>query len=73
LAGEHNDTSLQQSVHYRNSAGREFDSTIGDILMHVAMHGSYHRGQIAREMRSAGREPVYTDYIGYARRSQGLR
>jgi uncharacterized damage-inducible protein DinB len=69
LAGLDEDA-LQRVVHYRNSAGREFDNTVGDILTHVAMHGSYHRGQIAREMRRAGREPVYTDYIGYARRDQ---
>ena len=61
------DDSRQQRVPYRNSAGNEFDNTVGEILTHVAMHGHYHRGQIARTMRAAGREPVYTDYIGYVR------
>jgi len=61
------DDSRQQRVHYRNSAGNEFDNTVGEILTHVAMHGHYHRGQLARTMRAAGREPVYTDYIGYVR------
>ena len=58
---------LASSVHYRNSAGREFDSTIEDILLHVCMHGSYHRGQIARAMRQGGAVPAPTDYIGYIR------
>ena len=58
---------LDTMVHYRNSAGREFDSTIEDILLHVWMHGSYHRGQIARAMRQAGAVPAPTDYIGYSR------
>jgi uncharacterized damage-inducible protein DinB len=58
---------LARSIHYRNSAGREFDSTIEDILLHVCLHGSYHRGQIARAMRQGGAVPAPTDYIGYIR------
>jgi uncharacterized damage-inducible protein DinB len=58
---------LTTTIHYRNSAGREFDSTIEDILLHVCLHGSYHRGQIARTMRQGGVVPAPTDYIGYIR------
>ncbi len=61
---------LNRIVRYRNSAGREFDNTVRDILVHVALHGHYHRGQIATRMRAAGRTPLYTDYIGWARRDQ---
>jgi uncharacterized damage-inducible protein DinB len=64
------DDSREQRVHYRNSAGNAFDNAVGDILTHVAMHGHYHRGQIARVMRAAGREPVYTDYIGFVRKGR---
>jgi len=38
-------------------------STVGDILTHVAMHGAYHRAQIAAAVRESGREPAYTDFI----------
>jgi len=38
--------SLLRGVTYVNSAGREFTSSIEDILLHVALHGSYHRGQM---------------------------
>ncbi len=61
---------LGRVVHYRNTAGREFDNTVRDILTHVALHGHYHRGQIATRMRASGRTPVYTDYIGWARLDQ---
>lgn len=61
---------LGRLVDYRNSAGREFRSRVSDIVTHVAMHGSYHRGQIARRLRSVGREPPYTDFIQYTRRDQ---
>jgi uncharacterized damage-inducible protein DinB len=64
------DDSRAQRVHYRNSAGNEFDNTVHDILTHVVMHGHYHRGQIARVMRAAGREPVYTDFIGFVRKGR---
>lgn len=60
-------------VRYRNSAGNAFETPVGEILTHVALHSQYHRGQIARTMRASGREPVYTDYVGYARREQGER
>jgi len=61
---------LGRRVAYRNSAGRDFQSRVSDIVLHVAMHGSYHRGQIARQLRAAGREPPYTDFIQYTRRNQ---
>ena len=64
------DDTREQIVHYRNSAGNEFDNTVRDILTHVALHANYHRGQIARAMRAAGREPVYTDYIGFVRKGR---
>ena len=58
---------LQQNVVYVNSRGDQFESTIEDILLHVALHGSYHRGQLARAVRQNGGTPAGTDYIGYIR------
>jgi len=64
------DDSLARSITYRNSAGRTYENTLADIVIHTAVHGEHHRGQIARLLRAAGREPPYTDYIQYARRDQ---
>jgi len=58
---------LERSITYRNSAGDEFTSTIEDMLTQVAMHGAYHRGQIAASIRAAGDVPSPTDYIAFAR------
>ena len=69
LLARPDDTRLQR-VPYRNSAGNAFDNDVESILTHVAMHGHYHRGQIARSLRAAGREPVYTDYIGFVRKGR---
>lgn len=54
-------------VDYRNSTGREFRNRIADILVHVAMHGSYHRGQIALLARQGGGTPAVTEYIAFMR------
>ena len=69
LLARPDDTRLRR-VRYRNSAGNDFENDVASILTHVAMHGHYHRGQIARAMRAAGREPVYTDYIGFVRKGR---
>ena len=59
---------LEAPVSYQNSAGREFANRPVDILMHVIVHGGYHRGQIAQSVRRAGGEPINTDYITHLRR-----
>jgi len=61
---------LLRVVAYRNSAGRDFRNTVGEIVTHVTLHGTYHRGQIARIIRASGGEPPYTDYIQFMRRDQ---
>ncbi len=59
--------SLAKEIAYRNSAGASFVSTLEDILSHVALHGSYHRGQVAASLRSVGEVPTPTDFIVFAR------
>jgi len=54
---------LDQPTTYLSSKGESWTSTCGDILTHVLLHSSYHRGQIATELRAAGLTPAYTDYI----------
>jgi len=54
---------LERSVAYRNSKGEPWTSMVGDVLTHVVAHSAYHRGQVASELRAAGFEPAYTDFI----------
>jgi uncharacterized damage-inducible protein DinB len=58
---------VAREVAYVNSAGEAFRTAIGDILTHVAMHGSYHRGQVALRMRRDGGVPAPTDFIAFVR------
>ncbi len=66
LAGLSKDD-LEKRVEYRNQTGLRFSTSVGDILLHVATHGAYHRGQVARDLREAGLTPVNTDFITYIR------
>jgi uncharacterized damage-inducible protein DinB len=61
---------LEQTVTYKNSKGEAWTSKVQDVLTHVFMHSTYHRGQIAAEIRQAGHAPAYTDFIHGVR--QGL-
>jgi len=58
---------LSREVEYRNSAGDGFRTRIADILLQVATHGSYHRGQVAMLLRQDGAVPLATDYIAFVR------
>jgi uncharacterized damage-inducible protein DinB len=69
LVGTITPSALLRGIAYRNSAGASFVSTLEDILTHVALHGSYHRGQIAASLRAGGETPVPTDFIVFARGS----
>lgn len=73
LLGTLDGNQLDNSITYRNSAGAEFTSTIGDILTHVALHGVYHRGQIAAAVRAGGDTPASTDYIAFVRGAPAAR
>ena len=58
---------LAGELDYRTTDGRPFRSRVEDILVHVALHGQYHRGQVALLVRAAGGEPSGTDFIAFAR------
>jgi uncharacterized damage-inducible protein DinB len=71
LVCQADDAALARIVDYRNSAGKDYRSSVADIVMHTSVHGEHHRGQIARLIRASGHEPPYTDFIQFTRRDQG--
>jgi uncharacterized damage-inducible protein DinB len=60
--------SLGQQIRYRNSKGEDWANTVADVLTHVVLHSSYHRGQIASLLGRAGEAAAYSDYIECVRR-----
>lgn len=58
---------LEQLIAYQNSKGEYFTSTISQILTHLALHASYHRGQVILLIKSRVSTLPATDYILYIR------
>jgi uncharacterized damage-inducible protein DinB len=59
--------SLHGKISYRTQAGQAWSTAVIDILTHVVIHGSYHRGQIAKMLGRAGVAAPMTDFIAYVR------
>lgn len=59
--------SMDDPILYKNSTGDAFSNKKEDILIHVALHGQYHRGQINLLLRQNAIQPIGTDYIIYKR------
>lgn len=64
------DISLDSQISYSNTRGEKFQNSLKDILFHLVNHSTYHRGQIAAELRKSGLEPIASDYIIYKREMQ---
>lgn len=58
---------LERTITYTNSAGNTFSNRVLDILLHVAMHGSYHRGMTSIVTRRGGGVAAPTDFIAFIR------
>lgn len=61
------EAALARVVEYRTTSGAAFTNTVAEILAHVALHGSYHRGQVAALVRQGGGVPAATDFIVWVR------
>jgi uncharacterized damage-inducible protein DinB len=54
-------------LQYRLNSGLEGESPLWQVVLHVANHGSYHRGQVSAMLRAAGFVPAATDLMLYYR------
>ncbi len=66
---EYPTNSFEEVILYKSSKGVTHNSKLGDIIIHVANHGTHHRGQIIAELRSKDIEPPSLDFIFYKRDS----
>jgi uncharacterized damage-inducible protein DinB len=62
---------LYATITYRSRAGIECRNSLWEILMHILLHGTYHRGQIALLARDGGGVPASTDFSTYLRERSG--
>ena len=61
---------LDVRAKYRNSQGTPYENTYRELLTHVLLHSSIHRGNIVLKMREDGFEPPVIDYIVYLRETK---
>lgn len=54
-------------IDYANMKGEKFQTSLADIMAHVANHSTYHRAQIARIIRILGHKVPATDFITFSR------
>jgi len=62
-----NNQDFERLITYQTSNGRHFTSTINQILSHLALHASYHRGQVVLLLKGKVDTLPTTDYILYVR------
>jgi uncharacterized damage-inducible protein DinB len=62
---------LRVEALYHNSKGIEYRTPVHDVLTHVFLHSHYHRGQSAAALRALGVDPPWTDFIAFARATDG--
>lgn len=58
---------LERVVPYTSARGEPWTGVVGDLLEHVLLHASHHRGQLVLLLREAGVEPPLVDFAHAAR------
>jgi uncharacterized damage-inducible protein DinB len=54
---------MRERLDYTNFKGDALSYCVGEILVHLVNHSTYHRGQVATLTRQLGRKPASTDYL----------
>jgi uncharacterized damage-inducible protein DinB len=58
---------FEQLIAYQSSSGQHYTRTITQILTHLTLHASYHRGQVVLLLKEYVDVLPTTDYIFYVR------
>jgi uncharacterized damage-inducible protein DinB len=65
------ESALATQISFRYLSGAEAVHVLGDALIHVVNHSTYHRGQVATMLRQLGAAPPPTDFIVFKATSTG--
>lgn len=61
------DADLAEPVTYTNLAGQAFTQPLRELMVHLAFHSQYHRGQNAARLRALGSPAPGTDLVTWQR------
>ncbi|MBS1785570.1 MAG: DinB family protein [Acidobacteria bacterium] len=58
---------LSEAITYTNLAGETFTQPLYELMVHLAFHSQYHRGQNATRLRALGTHAPGTDLVNWQR------
>jgi len=61
--GQLADADVTRTISYVDSRGRSISLALWQTLLHLVNHSTYHRGQVASQLRQLGHAPPATDFI----------
>jgi uncharacterized damage-inducible protein DinB len=67
------DERLDSVLAYRDSKGDAYERVLWQLMLHVANHGSYHRGETAMALSALGHSPGDLDYVYFEMARDGGR
>lgn len=70
LLRKFDDEGLDLKIRYRTSEGVWYENTFRELLTHVLIHSSIHRGNIITKLREENHQPPKIDYIIYLRETK---
>lgn len=71
LVANSDEAEFNRLIDYTNSQGNKYSTRVLDILTHAFNHATYHRAQVATDLRKCGHNPPNTDYVTYVRELMG--
>lgn len=71
LVSNADEQEFNRLIEYKNSQGNQYSTRVLDILTHAFNHATYHRAQVATDLRKNGHTPPNTDYVTYVRELMG--
>ena len=60
-----NDADLDREISFTRINGEADRASLGFLMQHVVNHSTYHRGQVASQLRMVGAVPPSTDLLRY--------
>ena len=57
--------SVDRVIAFKRFTGEEYQSSVSDILLHLCLHGTHRRGQMATYVSSKGMKPIDADFVQF--------